>query len=262
MILVYDYMAHGSLRDHLYNSDNPPLSWKQRLRISMGAAKGLHRTRHHPPRCQVHQHPTRPNWVAKVSDFGLSKMGQSNDSFTHISTNVKGTFGYLDPKYLSTHQLTRKSDVYAFELVLLELLSGRPAVDVRLDEEQHSLAEWARFCVREGEVDRLIDPNLVGLISAACLDVFVGIGKRCIHVQPLERPTMADVVMGLELAVELQETTEVEEENDDAGGICSDRSQMVIFMDEMTDSKGESVPQIVKVKAKDANSDGFVFLIM
>lgn len=85
-------------------------------------------------------------------------------------------------------------------------------MDVRLDEEeQHSLARWARYCVREGEVDRLVDPNLAGQISTACLEVFVGIGGRSIHIQPSERPTMADVVMGLELALALQENTEVEE---------------------------------------------------
>ncbi|XP_057769858.1 receptor-like protein kinase FERONIA [Salvia miltiorrhiza] len=238
MILVYDYMAHGSLRDHIINnSENSPLTWKQRLQISMGAAKGLHYLHSGTKHAIIHRDVKSTNilldhdWVAKISDFGLSKMGNSNDSFTHISTNVKGTFGYLDPKYLSTNQLTRKSDVYAYGVVLFELLSGRPAVDVRLDEEQHSLAGWARFCVREGQVDRLIDTNLAGQISAACLNVFVGIAGRCIHIQPLERPTMADVVMGLELALALQLTTEVED--------ITDHSQQ------------ESVaPQTIKVKGE------------
>ncbi|KAL1538826.1 receptor-like protein kinase FERONIA [Salvia divinorum] len=237
MILVYDYMAHGSLHDHLYSSHKPPLSWKLCLHISMGAAKGLHYLHTGAEHAVIHRDVKSTNilldhnWVAKISDFGLSKMGESNDSFTHISTNVKGTFGYLDPKYLSTHQLTRKSDVYAFGVVLFELLSGRAAVDVRLDEEQHSLAGWARFCVREGRVDELIHSNLEGQISAGCLDVFVGIAGRCIHIQPLERPTMADVVMGLELAATLQETTVVEDDDNDAGGIHSDRSQVVVSMD-------------------------------
>ncbi|XP_057769860.1 receptor-like protein kinase FERONIA [Salvia miltiorrhiza] len=238
MILVYDYMAHGSLRDHIINnSENSPLTWKQRLQISMGAAKGLHYLHSGTKHAIIHRDVKSTNilldhdWVAKISDFGLSKMGNSNDSFTHISTNVKGTFGYLDPKYLSTNQLTRKSDVYAYGVVLFELLSGRPAVDVRLDEEQHSLAGWARICVREGQVDRLIDANLTGQISAACLNVFVGIAGRCIHIQPLERPTMADVVMGLELALALQLTTEVED--------ITDHSQQ------------ESVaPQTIKVKGE------------
>ncbi|XP_042018544.1 receptor-like protein kinase FERONIA [Salvia splendens] len=237
MILVYDYMAHGSLHDHLYSSHKPPLSWKQRLQISMGAAKGLHYLHTGTEHAIIHRDVKSTNilldhnWIAKISDFGLSKMGESNDSFTHISTNIKGTFGYLDPKYLSTHQLTRKSDVYAFGVVLFELISGRAAVDVRLDEEQHSLAGWARFCVREGQVDGLIDRNLEGQISAGCLDVFVGIAGRCIHIQPLERPSMADVVMGLELAAALQETTVVEDDDNDAEGIHSDQSQVFVSMD-------------------------------
>ncbi|XP_057774896.1 receptor-like protein kinase FERONIA [Salvia miltiorrhiza] len=196
MILVYDYMAHGSLRDHIiHTSENSPLTWKQRLQISMGAAKGLHYFHTGTKHAIIH-HDVKStnilldhNWVAKISDFGLSRMGHSNDSFTHISTNVKGTFGYLDPKYLSTNQLTRKSDVYAFGVVLFELLSGRPAVDVKLDEEQHSLAGWARFCVREGQVDRLIDTNLAGQISAACLNVFVGIAGRYIPGAGLRKST-------------------------------------------------------------------------
>ncbi|KAH6791923.1 hypothetical protein C2S52_002400 [Perilla frutescens var. hirtella] len=226
MILVYDYMANGTLCDHLYNSGNPPLTWKQRLQICMGAAKGLHYLHNGAEHTVIHRDVKSTNilldeaWEAKISDFGLSKMGKSNDSFTHISTNVKGTFGYLDPKYLLTHQLTRKSDVYAFGVVLCEVLSGRAAVDVRLDEEQHSLAGWARYCIREGQADRLIDPNLMGQISEACFKVFVGIAGRCIHTKSLERPTMADVVMGLELALALQQTTdstEQVEDDDDAG---------------------------------------------
>lgn len=237
MILVYDHMAHSSLHDHLYTSHNPQLSWKQRLQISMGAAKGLHYLHTGAEHAVIHRYVKSTNilldrnWVAKISDFGLSKMVESNDFFTHISTNVKGTYGYLDPKYFSTHQLTRKSDVYAFGVVLFELISGRAAVDVRLDEEQHSLAGWARICVREGRVDGLIDSNLEGQISAACLDVFVGIAGRCIHIQPLERPTMADVVMGLELAAALQETKVVEDDDNDAEGIRSDQSQVVVSVD-------------------------------
>lgn len=243
MILVYDYMDHGSLRDHLYNSENSSLSWNQRLQICMGAAKGLNYLHTGAEHAIIHRDVKSTNilldenWVAKISDFGLSKMGNTNDSFTHISTNVKGTFGYLDPKYLSSHQLTRKSDVYAFGVVLLEVVSGRPAVDVSLEEEQHSLAGWARYCVREGEVDQLIDPNLMGQISAACLEVYVGIAGRCIHIQPMERPTMADVVMGLELALTLQQqTTDSVEKGDFAGIICCDRSEVVISMDHTNDS--------------------------
>ncbi|KAG6409114.1 hypothetical protein SASPL_132146 [Salvia splendens] len=210
MILVYDYMARGTLRDHICNPDNSPLMWKQRLQICLGAAKGLDYLHTGTKHAIIHRDVKSTNilldgkWVAKISDFGLSKMGPENQSFTHISTNVKGTFGYLDPKYYTTGKLTSKSDVYAFGVVLFEVISGRAAVDTRLEEEQHSLAGWARYCIQEGKLDQLIDQSLMGQISAACLEAFVGIGGRCLHLQPQERPAMGDVVKGLELAMALQ----------------------------------------------------------
>ncbi|KAI3462613.1 hypothetical protein Pfo_019276 [Paulownia fortunei] len=253
-VLIYQYMTRGTLADHLYKinrhgKSNPPLSWELRLKVSIGAARGLYylHSRHRVIHRDVKSSNILldENWVAKISDFGLSKMGPANDSFTHISTNVKGTFGYLDPEYFLTRKLTRKSDVYAFGVVLFEVLSGRPAVDIRLEEEQHSLAGWARYCIREGKVDRLIDHNLIGQISPACLKVFVGIAGRCLHTQPQGRPAMADVVMGLELALALQQTTdptEQVEEEENAGRIYSDQSDGVISLDDIsiTPPKGES----------------------
>ncbi|KAL8044222.1 hypothetical protein ABFX02_08G032600 [Erythranthe guttata] len=249
-VLVYHYMAQGTLSDHIYKTyrhrkSNPPLSWELRLKASIGAARGLYylHSRHRVIHRDVKSSNILldENWVAKISDFGLSKMGPTNDSFTHISTNVKGTFGYLDPEYFLTRKLTRKSDVYAFGVVLFEVLSGRPAVEIRLEEEQHSLAGWARYCIREGRVDQLIDQNLTGQILPACLKVFVGIAGRCLHTQPQGRPAMADVVMGLELALALQQSTDPMEEEENIGRTDSDRSDGVISMDDiMTPPKGES----------------------
>ncbi|PIN11079.1 Serine/threonine protein kinase [Handroanthus impetiginosus] len=253
-VLIYQYMTRGTLADHLYKinrlrKSNSPLPWELRLKVSIGAARGLYylHSRHRVIHRDVKSSNILldENWVAKISDFGLSKMGPANDSFTHIRTNVKGTFGYLDPEYFLTRKLTRKSDVYAFGVVLFEVLSGRPAVDIGLEEEQHSLAGWARYCLREDKVDRLIDQNLTGQISPACLKVFVGIAGRCLHTQPQGRPAMADVVMGLELALALQQNPDPMElvgEEEDAGRIYSDRSDGIVSMDDISISppKGES----------------------
>ncbi|KAK2969619.1 hypothetical protein RJ640_029781, partial [Escallonia rubra] len=203
MILVYEYMCNGTLADHLHKvgkNGNPPLSWVQRLKICIGSARGLdylhtgtgiqHRVIHRDVKSSnilLDEH-----WAAKVSDFGLSKIGPANQSFSYVSTNVKSTHGYLDPEYFRTYRLTRKTDVYAFGVVLFEVLSGRPAVDARLNEKQLGLAAWARRCVKDGKVERIVDPNLrEGRVSPKSLGKFVKIADRCLRRRPEERPTMA-----------------------------------------------------------------------
>ena len=211
MIIVYDYMAQGTLRDHLYGTGDSFLTWKQRLEICVGAARGLAYL--HEGAAQEIIHPDVKtsnilldyNWVAKVSDFGLSRLGPTTLSKSHVSTNVKGTFGYLDPDYFWTKHLTTKSDVYGFGVVLFEVLCGRPAVDMSLEEEQQSLAQWARCNVKNGTLDQIIDDNLRGEIAPACLKVYGKIADRCLRSDRKRRPKMADVLKALEFAWELQQ---------------------------------------------------------
>ncbi|KAI8534168.1 hypothetical protein RHMOL_Rhmol10G0068100 [Rhododendron molle] len=218
MILVYEYMAHGTLADHIYkvgrnNTGILNLSWEQRLNMCIGAASGVNYLHAGAHQSVIHRDVKSTNilldqkWVAKISDFGLSKMSSMTHSGSYVSTNVKGTFGYLDPEYFSTRRLTRKSDVYAFGVVLLEVLCGRPAVDMRLEEERHSLALWAQHCVREGIIHQIIDPHLKTQISPHCLKLFVEIAMKCLHSYSKDRPTMDDVVGSLELALAAQESS-------------------------------------------------------
>ncbi|KAF3627964.1 putative receptor-like protein kinase FERONIA-like [Capsicum annuum] len=216
MLLVYEYMSRGTLAEHLHKMNrsghkNSSLSWEQRLKIAIGAARGLDFL--HTSQDRVIHRDVKSsnilldeNWGSKISDFGLSKMGPGNESATHVITEVKGTFGYLDPEYFLTKRLTWKTDVYAFGVVLFELLSGRAAVDMQLPEEQHALAAWAKQCIVEEQVHKLIDQNLAGPISSTSLKAFVGTAAKCLDDHPHERPPMSKVVKSLELALVFQQS--------------------------------------------------------
>nr|GMC47706.1 receptor-like protein kinase FERONIA [Ipomoea batatas] len=128
----------------------------------------------------------------------------------HTNTDVKGTYGYLDPEYFLTHRLTTKSDVYGFGVVLLEVLTGRPALDRRLVERHHNLATWAIDSMRKGEVNDIVDCSLAGQISQTCLKVLAEIAEKCLERQPHERPDMADVLTKLEIVLALQQTDGVQ----------------------------------------------------
>ncbi|KAJ0658391.1 putative protein kinase RLK-Pelle-RLCK-VIIa-1 family [Helianthus annuus] len=148
-LLVYEYMPLGSLESHLFDLEpyQEPLDWQTRLKIAVGAARGLEylHCKANPP--VIYRDLKSSNILLdrdfnpKLSDFGLAKLGPVGDH-THVSTRVMGTYGYCAPDYAMSGKLTIKSDIYSFGVVLLELITGRKAIDMSKKAGEQNLVSW------------------------------------------------------------------------------------------------------------------------
>ncbi|WOK93974.1 hypothetical protein Cni_G02675 [Canna indica] len=209
-LLVYEYMARGSLENHLFKRLLASLPWSTRIKIAVGAAKGL-AFLHEAEQPVIYRDFKASNilldsdYTAKLSDFGLAKDGPQGDD-THVSTRVMGTHGYAAPEYVMTGHLTKKSDVYSFGVVLLELLSGRRSVDKHRPNREKNLVEWARpYLNNPKKLSRVMDANLEGQYSSKGAQKVATMAHKCLSLNPKSRPSMKDVVEILELILEFND---------------------------------------------------------
>ncbi|KAK7358444.1 hypothetical protein VNO77_00372 [Canavalia gladiata] len=202
-LLVYEYICHGSLDSHLYGRKQNVLEWCARQKIAVGAARGL-RYLHEECRvgCIVHR-DMRPNNIllthdfeALVGDFGLARWQPDGDM--GVETRVIGTFGYLAPEYAQSGQITEKADVYSFGIVLLELVTGRKAVDINRPKGQQCLSEWARPLLEQHAIHKLADPILRNCYVDQEVYRMLQCSSLCIGRDPHLRPRMSQVLRMLE----------------------------------------------------------------
>ncbi|XP_074583254.1 proline-rich receptor-like protein kinase PERK12 [Curcuma longa] len=205
-LLVYEFVSNDTLDHHLHGKGLPVLDWSKRMKIAIGSARGLsylHEDCH--PRI-IHRDIKSANilldesFEAQVADFGLAKL--ANDTNTHVSTRVMGTFGYLAPEYASSGKLTDRSDVYSFGVVLLELITGRKPVDISLPLGDESLVEWARprlvHALENDELEELVDPRLENNYSKSDMLRMIEAAAACVRHSAPKRPRMVQVLRALD----------------------------------------------------------------
>ncbi|KAG4384840.1 hypothetical protein GLYMA_13G350000v4 [Glycine max] len=216
--LVYELVPNGSVESHLHGADKEtePLDWDARMKIALGAARGLAYLHEDCNPCVIHRDFKSSNillehdFTPKVSDFGLARTAL-NEGNKHISTHVIGTFGYVAPEYAMTGHLLVKSDVYSYGVVLLELLSGRKPVDLSQPAGQENLVAWARPLLTSKEgLQKIIDSVIKPCVSVDSMVKVAAIASMCVQPEVTQRPFMGEVVQALKLVCsEFEETSYV-----------------------------------------------------
>ncbi|XP_076921825.1 putative LRR receptor-like serine/threonine-protein kinase At4g29180 [Bidens hawaiensis] len=207
MALVYEYMPNGNLKSYISDINTHPLSWEMRLKIAIDAAQGLEYLHHGCRPAIIHRDVKSANilldenLVAKIADFGLSK-GLPDDQTTHILTDVIGTAGYLDPEYRRSHELNEKSDVYSFGIVLLELITGQPAI-IKSDDHIH-IMRYVGWYLNKGDITSVIDEQMGGDFNLESVCKAIEISVACTRATSTQRVTMSEVLTGLKACLKME----------------------------------------------------------
>ncbi|KAJ0110892.1 hypothetical protein Patl1_00478 [Pistacia atlantica] len=197
-IVIVEYVPNGTLREHLDCVHGNILDLAARLDIAIDVAHAityLHMYTDHPI---IHRDIKSSNILltenfrAKVTDFGFARLAADTDSgATHVSTQVKGTAGYLDPEYLRTYQLTEKSDVYSFGVLLVELVSGRRPIEPRRELKERITAKWAMNKFTDGDPISTLDPKLEQTdANNLALEKVLELALQCLAPRRQNRPSM------------------------------------------------------------------------
>ncbi|OVA03704.1 Protein kinase domain [Macleaya cordata] len=206
--LVYEFMHKGNLQDQLNGVSEMKMDWSLRLKVALGAARGL---------AYLHSSSAvgipivhrdfkstnillNENFEAKISDFGLAKLMPEGQEM-YATTKVLGTFGYFDPEYTSTGKLTLQSDVYAFGVVLLELLTGRRALDLTQGPTDQNLVIQVRHIFNDRKkLRKVIDPEMSrSSYTIESIAMYANLASRCVRTESSERPSMAECIKELQL---------------------------------------------------------------
>ncbi|XP_014498149.1 receptor-like protein kinase FERONIA [Vigna radiata var. radiata] len=204
-IIVHEYLSNGSLDRYLVDDKvREALPWKKRIEICIGSARGLHYLHAGLKRTIIHRNINSAsillddNMHPKLSSFGLSIMGAHfKEKSKPIQTDIVGHAAHLPPEYIKDGTVTHKCDVYAFGVVLLQVVVRGTSIFPMLEELMGK-------CVEEN-----IDPKIKGKIAPECWQVFIDIALRCMKDEPEERPEMGEVEVQLEFALLLQEQADV-----------------------------------------------------
>ncbi|KAF8110281.1 hypothetical protein N665_0085s0011 [Sinapis alba] len=207
LALIYEYMENGNLKEHLSGKRRGSvLSWSSRLKIAIESALGIEYLHIGCKPPMVHRDVKSTNillsktFEAKLADFGLSRSFLVGSN-THVSTNVAGTFGYLDPEYYQKNWLTEKSDVYSFGIVLLEIITGQPVIEQ--SREKSYIVEWAKSMLANGDIDSIMDPSLHREYDTSSSWKALEIAMSCINPSSTDRPNMTRVAHELNECLEI-----------------------------------------------------------